>query len=205
MVSVTGERARLARSAAARPKTNAPAPSGACPAASRPAGQVVAQLMITYEFSDWRNGVVWCGARARGFVPGAGLPARPGPRQPAAHHRRRRLRRMPVFLSRWIQSVFVPEAHRQRGYFKALYQHVKDEARRAGARGLRLYADDSNARAHAAVSVCGAGEGGGWVHRARAAWATRVRLRASEVGRLPPCLPAAAVRAIGDADALPRV
>jgi hypothetical protein len=37
------------------------------------------------------------------------------------------------------------------GHFKALYNHVRDEARKAGAAGLRLYADADNTRAHATV------------------------------------------------------
>jgi hypothetical protein len=47
--------------------------------------------------------------------------------------------------------VYVPPEHRQRGHFKALYAHVKHEAHKAGATGLRLYADTGNARAHSAV------------------------------------------------------
>ncbi len=69
-------------------------------------GAVVAQLMITFEWSDWRNKTVW-----------------------------------------WIQSVFVPEAARGRGLYGRLYAHVRAEAERAGAAGIRLYVDARNTRA----------------------------------------------------------
>ncbi|UCE02930.1 MAG: GNAT family N-acetyltransferase [Candidatus Latescibacterota bacterium] len=72
-------------------------------------GRVVAQLMITYEWSDWRARVVW-----------------------------------------WIQSVYVPPDQRGRGLYARLYRDVLEEARQAGAAGLRLYVDRSN---HAAQSV----------------------------------------------------
>lgn len=49
----------------------------------------------------------------------------------------------------WIQSVYVLPGHRRRGHFGALYRHVRDAARAAGAAGLRLYADDGNDKAHA--------------------------------------------------------
>eukprot|EP00877_Chromochloris_zofingiensis_P013353 jgi/Chrzof1/8271/Cz03g04010.t1 len=77
-------------------------------------GVVVAQLMITYEWSDWRASNVW-----------------------------------------WIQSVYVPPQHRQKGLFKCLYEHVKAEAQRAGAAGLRLYADTHNVKAQATYEKLG--------------------------------------------------
>jgi GNAT superfamily N-acetyltransferase len=70
------------------------------------AGPVIGQLMITREWSDWRNTFVW-----------------------------------------WIQSVYVTPEARGRGVYKALYEHVRDEAIAAGAAGLRLYMDLRNARA----------------------------------------------------------
>jgi ribosomal protein S18 acetylase RimI-like enzyme len=77
-------------------------------------GRVVAQLMITYEWSDWRNRVVW-----------------------------------------WIQSVYVwPEARRT-GAFRALYRAVVEEAKAAGAGGIRLYVDERNARAQATYRALG--------------------------------------------------
>jgi ribosomal protein S18 acetylase RimI-like enzyme len=48
--------------------------------------------------------------------------------------------------------VYVPPEFRQQGHFKSLYKHVREEAQKAGATGLRLYADMGNERAHTAVS-----------------------------------------------------
>ena len=48
----------------------------------------------------------------------------------------------------WIQSVYVLPAFRQIGVFRALYNHVRDLARREpDVRGLRLYVDRDNERA----------------------------------------------------------
>jgi ribosomal protein S18 acetylase RimI-like enzyme len=69
-------------------------------------GAVAGQLMVTHEWSDWRNGDLW-----------------------------------------WIQSVYVADEFRRRGVFKALYDHVKTLAQRAGAAGVRLYVDRSNLKA----------------------------------------------------------
>jgi GNAT superfamily N-acetyltransferase len=77
-------------------------------------GRVVGQLLITYEWSDWRNRQVW-----------------------------------------WIQSVHVAREARRLGVFRALYAHVRDEARTAGAGGLRLYVDDTNTRAQAVYTSMG--------------------------------------------------
>lgn len=64
-------------------------------------------LMLTREWSDWRNGDWW-----------------------------------------WIQSVYVPEAHRRQGVFAALYRHVERLARDThGVVGLRLYVERDNANA----------------------------------------------------------
>lgn len=77
-------------------------------------GRVVAQLMITHEWSDWRDRDVW-----------------------------------------WIQSVYVAPEDRRHGYFRALYEGVVDEARRAGAGGVRLYVDTRNLRAQAVYQALG--------------------------------------------------
>ncbi len=70
-------------------------------------GEVVGQTMITYEWSDWRNGMFW-----------------------------------------WIQSVYVREDKRGAGVFSALYRHIEQLARKkGGVCGLRLYAEEDNARA----------------------------------------------------------
>ena len=77
-------------------------------------GGVVGQLLITFEWSDWRNRMVW-----------------------------------------WIQSVYVLPDVRRTGVFRALFDHVRDEARRAGSGGLRLYVDTSNAKAQAVYKALG--------------------------------------------------
>jgi len=70
--------------------------------------QVVGCTMITYEWSDWRDGVIW-----------------------------------------WIQSVYVDPAWRGQGVFKALLTHLKSRSRKdVDVRGLRLYVEDGNDRAH---------------------------------------------------------
>ncbi len=84
------------------------------------------------------------GARARERPPSTpqGPPPRGHPRAACAA------------LVWWVQSVYVPPEHRRKGYFKRLYALVREEARQRGAAGVRLYADDSNADAHATVRVC---------------------------------------------------
>ena len=47
----------------------------------------------------------------------------------------------------WIQNVYVDAGYRRRGVFRALYEHVVKDARRRGASGVRLYADNGNAQA----------------------------------------------------------
>jgi GNAT superfamily N-acetyltransferase len=45
----------------------------------------------------------------------------------------------------WIQGVYVRAEARQRGVFRALYEHIEGEARQAGnVIGLRLYVDQHN-------------------------------------------------------------
>ena len=77
-------------------------------------GVVVGQLMITFEWSDWRNRMIW-----------------------------------------WIQSVYVSPGARRHGVFRALYLHVRDEAKSAGAGGLRLYVDTTNTRAQQVYAALG--------------------------------------------------
>ena len=76
--------------------------------------EVVGQLLITYEWSDWRNRMVW-----------------------------------------WIQSVYVSFAARRLGVFRALFQYVREEARAAGAGGLRLYVDNTNGAAQKVYTALG--------------------------------------------------
>lgn len=47
----------------------------------------------------------------------------------------------------WIQSVYITHDARKRGVFRALYDHIKQEAQHAGAVGLRLYVDETNTAA----------------------------------------------------------
>ena len=77
-------------------------------------GEIVSQMMLTFEWSDWRNRTVW-----------------------------------------WIQSVYTPPTHRGRGYYRQLYAAVLEEARAAGAAGLRLYVDSRNTPAQAVYSALG--------------------------------------------------
>ncbi len=71
---------------------------------------VAGQLMLTYEWSDWRDGWIW-----------------------------------------WLQSVYVKEAYRRRGVFRALLAHVVKLAHeRENVVGLRLYVERHNTAAQAA-------------------------------------------------------
>jgi ribosomal protein S18 acetylase RimI-like enzyme len=70
-------------------------------------GEVAGCLMVTTEWSDWRDGWFW-----------------------------------------WIQSVYVDPAHRGRGVYGALHEHVRATARAAGdVVGIRLYVEKDNTRA----------------------------------------------------------
>jgi ribosomal protein S18 acetylase RimI-like enzyme len=78
-------------------------------------GIPVGTLMLTTEWSDWRNGDWW-----------------------------------------WIQSVYVPPAHRRKGVFAALYRHVETLARETpGVVGLRLYVERENAAAQRTYETLG--------------------------------------------------
>ncbi|HEX7813637.1 GNAT family N-acetyltransferase [Dyella sp.] len=55
----------------------------------------------------------------------------------------------------WIQSVYVAEAARRRGVFRALYDEVAKRAKAAGAVGLRLYVETENERAQATYAGLG--------------------------------------------------
>lgn len=69
-------------------------------------GEMAGQLMITYEWSDWRNATIW-----------------------------------------WIQSVYVVGIHRKKGLYSALYDHVKEQAKKAGVKTIRLYVEKQNSTA----------------------------------------------------------
>jgi ribosomal protein S18 acetylase RimI-like enzyme len=80
--------------------------------------EVIGQISVTYEWSDWRNGWFW-----------------------------------------WIQSVYVRPEHRQRGVFRALYQHVYELAKNdPTVIGLRLYVEQENHRAQATYQKMGMSE-----------------------------------------------
>ncbi|MDB6162909.1 MAG: hypothetical protein JWL98_341 [Xanthomonadaceae bacterium] len=83
-------------------------------------GTPVGTLMVTHEWSDWRNGNWW-----------------------------------------WIQSVYVPESHRRKGVFAALYAHACALARATpGVIGLRLYVEHDNAPAQATYASLGMQDAG---------------------------------------------
>jgi ribosomal protein S18 acetylase RimI-like enzyme len=82
----------------------------------RPAGT----LMLTWEWSDWRDGWWW-----------------------------------------WIQSVFVDEAFRRRGVYRAMYAHVLELAQAdPEVRGIRLYVEHENANARRTYEFLGMKESG---------------------------------------------
>jgi ribosomal protein S18 acetylase RimI-like enzyme len=59
----------------------------------------------------------------------------------------------------WVQSVYVDPAHRRRGVYRALYDHVRAQARAApDVRGLRLYVERGNEGARAAYGRLGMAE-----------------------------------------------
>ena len=56
----------------------------------------------------------------------------------------------------WLQSVYVAEPYRGRGVFRALYRHIRDEARAdPDVIGLRLYVEDANQPAQRTYQVAG--------------------------------------------------
>jgi ribosomal protein S18 acetylase RimI-like enzyme len=76
---------------------------------------IIGQLMITTEWSDWRDGHFW-----------------------------------------WIQSVYVREDARRKGVYRALHEHVVQEARAAGnVVGVRLYVEPHNTRAQGTYARLG--------------------------------------------------
>jgi GNAT superfamily N-acetyltransferase len=56
----------------------------------------------------------------------------------------------------WFQGVYVKESHRERGVFRALYEHVRSEAAAAGnVLALRLYVERDNHAARSAYQRLG--------------------------------------------------
>ena len=92
-------------------------------------GALAGQLLITFEWSDWRNGAFW-----------------------------------------WIQSVYVGEAFRRTGVFRALFAEVERLASLdPGVCGLRLYVEQDNERAQ---------------HTYRSLGMTTTRYRVMEIDRV---------------------
>jgi GNAT superfamily N-acetyltransferase len=61
----------------------------------------------------------------------------------------------------WFQSVYVAEPFRGRGIFRALFEHIRNEARALpDVIGLRLYVEDSNHAAQATYRALGMKPGG---------------------------------------------
>lgn len=77
-------------------------------------GLVAASLLITSEWSDWRNSSVW-----------------------------------------WFQSVYVLPEFRRTGIFRAMYQHIKNEADDHNISGLRLYVETNNLKAQHTYEALG--------------------------------------------------
>lgn len=71
----------------------------------------------------------------------------------------------------WIQSVYVPPAHRRRGVYAALYRHLRDEAAaRADVCGLRLYVEKENAVAQRTYGALGMQDAGYFMYEEQMAW-----------------------------------
>ncbi len=78
------------------------------------AGAVIGQLMVTFEWSDWRNGMMW-----------------------------------------WVQSVYVRSDWRRKGVFRALFQHVIEQAKRESVPCVRLYVEEHNGSARETYTSLG--------------------------------------------------
>jgi len=84
------------------------------------AGEPAGTVMVTPEWSDWRDGGWW-----------------------------------------WIQSVYVAPAHRRKGVFRALFDHVQQLASETGGvRGLRLYVERDNVGAQRTYEFVGMKDAG---------------------------------------------
>jgi ribosomal protein S18 acetylase RimI-like enzyme len=84
------------------------------------AGEVIATLSLTLEWSNWRNGYFW-----------------------------------------WIQSVYVSPAHRRRGHYRRLHDHVVALAQAdPQVCGVRLYVEHENHTAQRTYSALGMAETG---------------------------------------------
>ena len=78
-------------------------------------GEAVGCHMITYEWSDWRNGVVY-----------------------------------------WLQSVYVKESFRKAGVLRQMFEALRQRINADDSiKGLRLYVDNTNARAQKVYEAMG--------------------------------------------------
>ena len=81
-------------------------------------GKIVGHMLVTVEFSDWRNGFYW-----------------------------------------WVQSVYVWPESRRAGFFRSLFEHVRERALAdPGVIGLRLYVERDNLRAQQTYTALGLDE-----------------------------------------------
>ena len=113
------------------------------------AGRVVGQTMITFEWSDWRNGNFW-------WI--QSVYVHPAYRRRGVYRELYRQVGQTMITFEWsdwrngnfwwIQSVYVHPAYRRRGVYRELYRHVLEGAKEAGeVRGVRLYVERENSGA----------------------------------------------------------
>jgi len=64
----------------------------------------------------------------------------------------------------WLQSVYVPPAHRRKGVYRAMYEHVQALAKQSPeVCGLRLYVERDNIRAQRTYESLGMNDAGYWM------------------------------------------
>ena len=64
----------------------------------------------------------------------------------------------------WLQSVYVPPAHRRKGVYRAMYEHVQALAAQApDVCGIRLYVERDNIRAQRTYESLGMKDAGYWM------------------------------------------
>ena len=110
--------------------------------------------------------------RLRYWVAEIPIGRRPPARRPDRHHPR--VERLANGWIWWLQSVYIHADFRGQGIFRALYQHICDQALAASdVIGLRLYVENGNLRAQQTYQALGMKPGGYsvleelWLHRSR--------------------------------------
>jgi GNAT superfamily N-acetyltransferase len=64
----------------------------------------------------------------------------------------------------WLQSVYVPPAHRRKGVYRTMYEHVQALAAQApDVCGIRLYVERGNIRAQRTYESLGMNDAGYWM------------------------------------------